>query len=103
MAKKDPYEGFEPYESKPIVENPLLERIDAATLIAWFRCNSCYTCKWRKEVIDNDPDPYHDIGFCSRMHQTYNIIDMVSYLGFSKEGRERDVTPQYKGESEHDA
>lgn len=97
MAKtgKDPYAGYVPYEAHPIEDNPLFDRIDKATLIAWFRCNSCYTCKWRKEVIDKDPE--HDIDFCSRMHEKWNIIDMCSYLGYSKEGREKDVTPKYMG------
>lgn len=90
------YEGHQPYESKPIVDRPLLDRLDPATLIAWFRCNSCYTCKFRTEIIDKDPDRNHDIEFCSRMHESHNIIDMVSYLGYSKEGREKDVYPRYE-------
>lgn len=73
----------EPYEAQPIKEEPLLDRIDSATLIAWFRCNSCYTCKWRKEVLDNDIN--HGIEWCSKMHDKYNIVNMVRYLGYSKE------------------
>ena len=80
---KSPYDGFEPYEAKPTIDKPLLSRIDPATLIAWFRCNSCYTCKWRKEVIDSDPD--RDIHWCARTHDRPNIVDMVRYLGYSKE------------------
>ena len=91
----NPYEGFVPYEAQPITENPLLEKVSKQALIAWFRCNSCYTCKWRSEVLDNDPD--HDIHDCANWHDRCNNIDMVSYLGYSKEGRERDVYPQYKG------
>lgn len=79
----DPYEGYEPYEAKPVTGKPLLNKIDKATLIAWFRCNSCYTCLWRKEVIDRDPD--HDISWCSKTHNRVNIVDMVRYLGYSKE------------------
>ena len=79
----DPYKGFEPYEADPIIKEPLLDRIDKATLIAWFRCNSCYTCKWRKEVIDKDPD--QDIHWCARTHDRAYIVDMVKYLGYSKE------------------
>ena len=81
--KKNPYDGFTPYESEPIVEEPLLDRIDSATLIAWFRCNSCYTCKWREQVIDNDIN--RDIHWCARTHDRANIVDMVRYLGYSKE------------------
>lgn len=81
--KNDPYEGFEPYNAVPVDEVPLLDRIDKATLIAWFRCNSCYTCKWRKEVIDKDPN--HDIRWCARTHDRLDIVDMVRYLGYSKE------------------
>ena len=80
---KNPYEGFEPYSAVPIEELPLMDRIDHATLIAWFRCNSCYTCKWRKEVIDKDPN--HDIRWCASTHDRLNIVDMVRYLGYSKE------------------
>lgn len=71
------------YESQPIVEEPLLDRIDSATLIAWFRCNSCLTCKWREQVIDNDIN--RDIRWCSRSHQVPHIVDMVRLLGYSKE------------------
>ena len=42
------------YIAKPIVDNPLLERLDSATIIAWFRCNSCLTCRFREKVIDVD-------------------------------------------------
>ena len=79
----DPYEGFEPYEAHPVIPTPLMDKIEPNTLIAWFRCNSCYTCKWRKVVIDNDPE--RDIHWCSRTHRTENIVDMVRYLGYSKE------------------
>ena len=80
---KSPYDGFTPYEAHPIKPDPLLDKIDKSTLIAWFRCNSCYTCKWRKEVIDKDPD--RDIHWCARTHKNGNIVDMVRYLGYSKE------------------
>ena len=73
-----PYEGFEPYESRPAVPDPLLDQIDHATLIAWFRCNSCYTCKWRTEVIDKDQE--RDIHWCARTHDRGYIVDMVRYL-----------------------
>ena len=36
------------YISKPIVENPLLDTISKPALIAWFRCNSCLSCKFRE-------------------------------------------------------
>jgi len=81
--KKDPYEGFEPYVSEPAVEKPLLQNINNPTLIAWFRCNSCFTCLWRKNVLDKDPD--HDIHWCASTHDRLNIVDMVRYLGYSKE------------------
>lgn len=83
MKNIDTYEGFEPYVAQPIVPEPLIQQIDTPTLIAWFRCNSCYTCLWRKNVIDQDPD--HDIKWCSNKHKHYNIVDMVRYLGYSKE------------------
>jgi len=93
---KDPYEGFIPYKAQPIKEKPLLDQIDSATLIAWFRCNSCYTCMFRAKVIDKDPK--HTIKDCAKWHDKANIIDMVSYLGYSKEGREGDTTPAYEGD-----
>jgi hypothetical protein len=71
------------YEAEPITEEPLLDRIDSATIIAWFRCNSCLTCKWREQVIDNDINK--DIHWCARTHEHVNIVDMVRYLGYSKE------------------
>ena len=71
------------YEAEPIVEEPLLDRIDSATLIAWFRCNSCLTCKWREQVIDRDIN--RDIHWCARTHNRLNIVDMVKYMGYSKE------------------
>ena len=80
---KDPYEGFEPYEARPLTATTLLDQISDSALIAWFRCNSCYTCKWRKEVIDNDPD--RDIHWCARTHDRGHIVDMVRYLGYSRE------------------
>lgn len=83
MSKKNPYEGFEPYEAHPIKPTTLLDEISNSALIAWFRCNSCYTCKWRQEVIDKDPD--RDIHWCGRTHDRANIVDMVRYLGYSKE------------------
>ena len=90
------YSKSKTYTAEPIVDEPLISKIDPATLIAFFRCNSCYTCKWRSEVIDKDANRYHDIEFCSRMHDRVNLIDMVSYLGYSKEGREKDQTPRYE-------
>lgn len=71
------------YIAEPIVENPLLDKIDNETLIAWFRCNSCLTCKFREQVIDNDPEK--GIRWCSRTHERHNIVDMVHFLGYSKE------------------
>ena len=90
------YSKFPTYTAQPIEKEPLLHRIDPATLIAFFRCNSCTSCLWRENVIDKDKNPRHTIEFCSYMHDKVNLIDMVSYLGYSKEGRELDVTPRYE-------
>ena len=90
------YAKFPTYIAEPIAEDPLLDMIDPATLIAFFRCNSCTTCKWRENIIDRDANPDHDIHFCSAMHDRVNLIDMVSYLGYSKEGRDRDKYPEFK-------
>lgn len=96
----DVYKNFTPYTSQPVVERPLLDEIDKSTLVAFFRCNSCYTCKWREEIIDRDPDERHDIHWCSKLHDRVNLIDMVSYLGYSKEGRESDSWPRWEGDYE---
>lgn len=71
------------YESKPKMATTLLDEIDDSTLIAWFRCNSCFTCKWREIVVDNHP--VLDIHKCSRMHEKHNIVDMVDILGYTRE------------------
>lgn len=91
------YSKFSTYTAEPITDKPLIDQIDNSTLIAFFRCSSCTTCLWRENVIDKDKNPNHDIDFCSRMHEKFNLIDMVSYLGYSKEGRYRDKTPKYEG------
>ena len=93
---KEYYEKFGTYTAQPITEKPLLGRISAEALIAWFRCNSCTSCRWRKEVIDEDRDENHDIHFCSRMHEKHNIVDMVSYLGYQREGQENWHSPRFK-------
>ena len=90
------FSRFKTYRAKPIVDKTLISQIDYATLIAFFRCNSCTSCLWREKVIDKDKDERHDIHFCARMHDKGNLIDMVSYLGYSKEGRERDQVPRYE-------
>lgn len=71
------------YTAKRIVDNPLLDNISSEVLIAWFRCNSCITCKFREQVIDKDPEK--DIEWCSHTHDRHGIVDMVKYLGFSME------------------
>ena len=73
----------EPYVAKPVTDEPLLQNIDNSTLIAWFRCNSCITCLWREKVID--PDPKRDVYWCAKTHDRLRIVDMVKYLGYSKE------------------
>ena len=90
------YSKFKTYTAEPITEEPLIDKIDNATLIAFFRCNSCTTCRFREQVIDKDKNPHHDIEFCSKMHDKVNLIDMVSYLGYSKEGRETDKVPRFE-------
>ena len=84
------------YEAKPNTERPLLDRIDNATLISWFNCNSCLTCKWRKEVLDKDQNKAHDINWCSRLHERRNICDMVPYLGYATEGIEKLIYPKFQ-------
>lgn len=71
------------YKAHPIVENPMINQIDNETMIAWFRCNSCFTCRFREKVID--PDPHKTIHWCSKTHEKHNIVDMVEFLGYSKE------------------
>ena len=73
------------YEAKPITENPIIDNIDSATMIAWFRCNSCLTCKWREKVIDNHPE--YTIHDCSKMHYEKRYL-MPELLGYSFEQEE---------------
>lgn len=102
QAQEKLYAKFKTYEAKPIVDVPLLGKVSPEALIAFFRCSSCYTCRWREEVIDKDANERHGIDFCSAMHDRINLIDMCSYLGYSKEGREADRHPEYKeGENGH--
>lgn len=70
------------YEAKPITENPIIDNIDSATMIAWFRCNSCLTCKWREKVIDNHPK--YTIHDCNKMHSEKRYL-MPELLGYSFE------------------
>jgi hypothetical protein len=71
------------YTAHPVVDEPLLDKMDKATLVAWFRCNSCLTCRFREQIID--PDPRKDIHWCARTHDRLGIIDMVEFLGYSRE------------------
>ena len=71
------------YKAKPLKEKPLLDELDSETIIAWFRCNSCITCLFRKNVIDQDEDV--DIYWCSKMHEKSRICEMCNFLGYSKE------------------
>ena len=71
------------YISKPIVDKPLLDTISKPALIAWFRCNSCISCKFMEEVIADHPNA--DINWCSATHQRYNIVDMVEFRGYERE------------------
>ena len=73
------------YRARPTKVNPLLHRIDNATLVAWFRCAGCSTCLWRERVLDADKDPFHDLRWCHRMHERANIDGMVRYFGYSRE------------------
>ena len=71
------------YYAVPVVDKPLMDIIEKEALIAWFRCNSCLTCRFREAVVDNHD--WIDIHKCSRMHDRHNIVDMVGLLGYSKE------------------
>lgn len=71
------------YKAKKRVENPLLDSMSKEAIIAWFRCNSCLTCAFREEVVDNHPTL--TTKGCSRMHDKCNIVDMVEFLGYTKE------------------
>ena len=71
------------YISKPIVEKPLLDTISKPALIAWFRCDNCFTCRFREEVLD--PHPTHGISWCSGTHERFNTVDIVEFLGYDKQ------------------
>ena len=71
------------YKAKNRVENPLLDSMSNEAIIAWFRCNSCLTCAFRAEVVDDHPTL--TTKGCSRMHEKCNIVDMVDFLGYTKE------------------
>ena len=45
--------------------------------------NMCDKCKFREEVIDDHPKV--DIHWCSDTHLSYNIVDMVEFLGYEQE------------------
>ena len=93
--QQEVYKDFTPYKAVPTEPTTLMDVMSSAALIAWFRCNSCYTCQFRAEVLEKDADPNHDIHWCSKTHDRANIIDMVSYLGYTKEGREGDREPHF--------
>lgn len=74
---------LEIYKAHPVVEKPLLDNMDKETIVAWFRCNSCLTCRFREKVVDEHPTL--TIKGCARMHERCNIVYMVELLGYSKE------------------
>lgn len=71
------------YKAKKKVENPLLDSMSKEAIIAWFRCNSCLTCAFREEVVDNHPTL--TTKGCSRMHDKPFMVEMVEFLGYIKE------------------
>ena len=71
------------YKAKPAVDNPLLDTISKEALVAWFRCNSCYTCAFRKEVVE--PHPTMTINRCAYYHRDHHYVDMVEVFGYTKE------------------